>query len=98
MGHVYGSAAIRTIPTMQARAQSTRQRRREEGRGVLRLPGFDDVAATASASAGKYDHVPPWESPAAVDGKLDLTGEPDIDPDDIDLETWADEDHDHDGY
>lgn len=97
MGHVYGSTATRTIPTMQARAQAARQRRREDDHGVLRLPGFDSLESPAPKPAGRYDHVPPWEPPTGVDDRLELDGEPDIDPDDIDPERWADGLEDDDG-
>ena len=94
MAHVYGSAATRTIPAMQARAQVARQRRREEAHGVMSLPGLDDIESVPPSSAARYDHVPPWEPPAALDDRLDLTGEPDIDPDEIDLDEWAEEHND----
>lgn len=89
MEHVYGSTATRTIPTMQARAQSNRQRRREEDKGVSQLPGFEGVEPLEPPSPAGYDHVPPWEPPSPLDDRLDLEGEPDIDPDDIDLDAWA---------
>ena len=91
MGHVYGSAATRTIPTMQARAQAARQQRREDAQGVLRLPGLNEVEAPVPRAADGYDHVAPWEPPSVVDDRLDLEGEPDIDPDEIDPDAWADE-------
>lgn len=91
MGHVYGSAATRTIPAMQARAQAARQRRREEAEGVMHLPGLGDVTTPAGKTTGRYEHVPPWEPPSTPDLGLDLTGEADIDPDKIDPDAWADE-------
>lgn len=91
MGHVYGSAATTTIPAMQARAQAARQRRREEAEGVMHLPGLGDVTTPAPRTTGRYEHVPPWEPPSPADQGLDLTGEADIDPDEIDPDTWADE-------
>lgn len=91
MGHVYGSTATTTIPAMQARAQEARERRRETKHGVLRLPGLDDLVSAAPKTGSSYDHVPPWEPPALIDDRLDLDGEPDVDPDDIDLEQWADD-------
>jgi hypothetical protein len=97
MGHVYGSTATRTIPTMQARAQAARRRRREDDQGVLRLPGLDGLELAPPESSGRYDHVPPWEPPAVVDDHLELDGEADIDPDDIDPERWADELEDGEG-
>lgn len=90
MGHVYGSTATRTIPAMRARAQASRQRRRDEEMGVSQLPGFDTLEPSRP-QAGTYDHVRPWEPPSPVDDRLDLEGEPDIDPDDIDAEAWADD-------
>lgn len=91
MAHVYGSAATRTIPAMQVRAQAARLRRRDEEQGVFRLPGLEEIEPAAATSRSGYDHVPPWEPPALVDEHLDLEGEPDVDPDDIDPESWADE-------
>lgn len=90
MGNVYGSTATRTLPTMQARAQVARVRRREDEQGVLHLPGLD-AESTAPVSTGGYGHVPPWNPLAVVDGRLELDGEPDIDPDEIDPDAWADE-------
>jgi three-Cys-motif partner protein len=89
MAHVYGSAATRTIPAMQARAQAARQRRREEANGVTQLPGLDDVESVVRSRGARFDHVPPWEPPALVDARLDLSGEADIDPDEVDLDEWA---------
>ena len=89
MAHVYDSAATRTIPAMQARAQAARQRRREEAHGVTHLPGLD--VPTATTKAKRYDHVPPWEPPEAVDDRLDLSGEVDIELDDINVDAWGDE-------
>jgi hypothetical protein len=63
---------------------------------VLRLPGLDSFESAAPQSAGRYYHVPPWEPPAVLDDRLELDGEPDIDPDDIDPERWADELEDED--
>lgn len=94
MGHVYGSVVTQTIPTMQARAQAARQRRRAEEHGVMPLPGLDEIEPVPRHRGAGYDHLPPWEPPALLDDRLDLTGEPDIDPDDIDLHEWAEE---HDG-
>jgi hypothetical protein len=37
---------------------------------------------------GQYGHVPSWEPPDPRDLHLDLEGEPDIDPDEIDLAEW----------
>jgi hypothetical protein len=51
MAHVYGSAATRTIPAMQARAQAARQRRREEAHGVMTLPGLDGIECVPSSRA-----------------------------------------------
>jgi hypothetical protein len=91
MAHVYGSAATRTIPAMQARAQAARRQRRDAAHGVMQLPGLDDVQSAQPGRTARYDHVPPWEPPAAVDDRLDLTDEPDIDPDEIDPDAWAEE-------
>ena len=92
MAHVYGSTATRTIPAMRARAQAARERRRDEDQGVLRLPGLDEIEPATVLSPGTYDHFPPWEPPVRVDDQLELAGEPDIDPDDIDPEAWAEMD------
>jgi len=89
MSHLYGSASTRIIPAMQARAQATRERSRRERTGVFQLPGFDAVAP-APTSAAEYAHTPPWEPPELVDENLDLEGEPDIDPDDLDFDAWGD--------
>ena len=91
MKHLYGSAATSTIPAMQARAQVARQHRREDQAGTLRLPGMDEFEIeSATAAPGSYDHVPPWPPVTVTDETLDLEGEPDIDPDDIDLAEWDD--------
>lgn len=85
MGHLYGSAATSTIPAMQARAQVTRQHRREAEAGLQRLPGFDEFAIeTAAATPGSYEHTPPWEPAVITDETLDLDGSLDLDPDEID--------------
>ena len=89
MSHLYGSASTRVIPAMQARAQTTRERSRREQYGEFQLPGFDTLKPAAPAGASAYAHTPPWEPPALVDERLDLEGEPDIDPDEIDPEAWA---------
>ncbi len=89
MGHVYGSTAMRTIPTMRARAQASRQRRRDKEKGVSQLPGFEALEPSEPASKAGYDHLPSWEPPSPSDDRLDLEGEPDIDPDDIDPVAWA---------
>ena len=87
MGHLYGSAATKTLPAMQARAQIARQHRREDEVGLLRLPGMDEYEIeAATAPPGAYDHVPPWQPATITDETLDLAEEPDIDPDDI--EDW----------
>lgn len=85
MGHLYGSAATTTIPAMQARAQVARQHRKEKESGLHRLPGFDEFEIeTARATPGVYEHTPPWEPAAITDETLDLDGQPDLDPDEID--------------
>lgn len=89
MGHLYGSAATRTLPAMQARAQIARQHRREDDAGLLRIPGFDEFEIeTATVTPGSYDHLAPWQPAAITTDELDLEGEPDIDPDEIDLDEW----------
>lgn len=95
MGHLYGSAATRTIPEMQARAQVARQHRREDQAGVLRIPGMDEFEFEAAvARPGAYEHVPPWEPAPITDDTLELESEPDLDPDEIDLDRWDDEGED----
>jgi hypothetical protein len=97
MGHLYGSAATTTIPSMQARAQKARIHRREDDEGRIRLPGMDEYEIeSASAPAGSYDHAAPWQPPPLTDDTLDLAGEADIDPDAIDPDAWA-EDLEEDG-
>jgi hypothetical protein len=92
MGHLYGSAATRAIPEMQARAQVLRQHARETDAGVLRLPGLDEFEIeSATAIPRSYDHAPPWMPASITDEALDLEGEPDIDPDEIDLDGWDDD-------
>ena len=91
MAHLYGSAATRTIPTMQARAQVARQRQREDAQGVVALPGMEKVEPARARSTRSYDHVAPWVPPTVEDDHLELEGEPDIDPDDIDPHAWSDE-------
>lgn len=88
MSHLYGSVSTRVIPAMQARAQATRERSRRERSGAFQLPGFE-VLEPAPASGSAYAHTPPWEPPPLVDERLDLEGEPDIDPDQIDPDEWA---------
>ena len=97
MGHVYGSTATTTIPTMQARAQAARHRREEDSFGVLRLPGLDEFESPPVTTGGSYDHEPPWEPPRPIDDRLEFDPEPDLDPDAIDPESWADELEDSDG-
>ena len=86
MGHLYGSAATRTIPAMQARAQVARHLRREDEAGVSRLPGMDEFEIGATTPRqGSYQHEPPWEPSLVIDDSLDLDEEEtDIDPDEID--------------
>jgi three-Cys-motif partner protein len=91
MSHVYDATTTRTIPTMQARAQAARQRRREDSRGLLRFPGLDDIESTEAPPRGRYEHVPPWQPQEMTDDTLELDGEEDIDPDDINADAWADE-------
>lgn len=92
MGHLYGSTATSTIPEMQARAQVARQHRREDERGLARLPGMDEHAIEAAkGTPGSYRHEPPWEPTPVVDETLDLEGEADIDPDDIEWDGNAEE-------
>ncbi|HEX7131359.1 MAG TPA: three-Cys-motif partner protein TcmP [Iamia sp.] len=87
MGHLYGSAATATIPTMQARAQLARMHRRDDEAGRARLPGMDEYElASVHPQPRAYEHVPPWEPAPVTDETLDLEGEPDIDPDEIDWE------------
>lgn len=58
---------------------------------VYRLPGLEPVVPAEAEETKGYEHVPPWEPPFIVDVELDLEGEADIDPDDIDFEGWLDE-------
>ena len=89
MAHLYGSAATKTIPAMQARAQVARQHRRADEVGRQRLPGFDEFEIeTAARTPGSYEHTDPWQPAPITDETLDLEGSPDIDPDDID---WQDD-------
>lgn len=89
MSHLYGSAATSTIPEMQARAQVARQHRRQDEIGLVRLPGMDEYAIEAAkGSPGSYRHEPPWQPAPVEDEALNLEGEPDIDPDDIE---WDDD-------
>jgi hypothetical protein len=91
MRHLYSSAATSTIPAMQARAQVARQHRRKDEVGLLRLPGMDDFEIKGvTARPGSYKHVPPWEPAPITDERLDLVGEPDIDPDEIDWDREVD--------
>lgn len=92
MGHLYGSAATRAIPAMQARAQVLRQHERLTDAGLLRLPGLDEFEIeSATAAPRAYDHAPPWMPAPIADDTLDLEGEPDIDPDEIDVDGWDDD-------
>jgi three-Cys-motif partner protein len=91
MAHVYNSASTRTIPAMQERAQAARERRSEQARGVLRLPGLENLPAAVRRIGKSYDHTPPWEPPLLTDDALELSDEADIDPDEIDADRWADE-------
>jgi len=89
MKHVYGNAAMKTIPAMQTRARAAQRQREAAGRGVTPLFEYD-TAPGAPKLGGGYDHVPPWQPPSGL-AKLDLDNEPDIDPDDLDVEAWADQ-------
>ena len=60
----------------------------------MQLPGLDDIQSVPRSRRTGYDHVPPWEPAVLVDDRLDLTGEPDIDPDEIDIDAWAAENDD----
>jgi len=92
MGHLYGSAATSTIPEMQTRAQIARQHRREDETGLERLPGMDEYEIEAAKGTPRsYQHEPPWEPTPAADEVLDLEGEADTDPDDIEWDEDADE-------
>ncbi len=93
MAHVYGNAATKTLPMMQARAQAAKQRRKDEQIGRLRL-FEEETDQELAGNRSRYDHVPPWEPPAVLDGQLDLGDEPDIDPDEIDPDTWLEEEGD----
>ena len=88
MGHVYNSTATKLIPQMQVLAQKSRKQRKEAESGIAQFPGFDDIVPTVPPKLGRYGHVPPWEPPDTGDSHLDLEGEPDIDPDEIDLVEW----------
>jgi three-Cys-motif partner protein len=89
MGHLYGSAATKTIPEMQARAQIARQHRRDDEDGLLRLPGMDEYEKQAVvARPGAYEHEPPWQPQPVTDETLDLSGGADLDPDDLDPDDW----------
>lgn len=93
MGHVYGNTATKTLPMMQARAQAAKQRRKDDQTGRLRL--FDEEAGQELfGKSTRYDHVPPWEPPAAPDEQLDFDDELEVDPDEIDLDAWTEEDPD----
>jgi hypothetical protein len=58
---------------------------------VQRLPGPDIIEPGPPKSSERYDHVSPWESPALLDDRLELDQGSDVDPDDVDPESWADE-------
>ena len=96
MGHLYASAATRTIPSMQARAQVARQLRREDEAGVRRLPGMEELEiATTTSKRGSYEHEPPWEPAPIVNDALDLDmDEADLDPDEIDWDRGFDSNED----
>jgi three-Cys-motif partner protein len=89
VSHLYGSTATTVIPEMKARAQVARKHRRDDESGLQRLPGMDEYEIEAAvATPGSYEHVPPWEPMPVTDETLDLEGEPDLDPDDIDPKEW----------
>lgn len=92
MSHLYGSATTTTIPELQARARVARKHRREDEAGLLRIPGFDELEIeTAAARPGTYEHEAPWQPAPITDDTLDLEGELDLDPDEIDIEVWGEE-------
>lgn len=98
MSHLYGSTATTVIPEMQVRAPVARKHRREDESGLLRLPGMDEYEIEAAvASPGSYEHVPPWQPASITDDTLDLEGQPDIDPDEIDPSEWSLDAEDVDG-
>ena len=89
MSHLYSSAATSMIPGMQARAQIARQQRRDQEAGRQRLPGFAEFEIdVAKADPYEYRHFAPWPPAPIVDESLDLQGEADIDPDEIE---WGDD-------
>ena len=92
MGHLYKSAATKTIPAMQARAKVAKQHRLDEAAGVLRLPGIGKFEMeTADPTPGAYEHVLPWAPAPIEDDSFELDeGEPDIDPVDIDWDSGSD--------
>ncbi len=91
MNHVYSSASTRTIPNMQDRARTFERQRLEASKGIMRLPGFEHIERAGPRTRKAYDHTEPWEPPPLQSDTIDLSGEDDIDPEDVDLELWAEE-------
>ena len=71
MAHVYGSAATRTIPAMQGRAQAAQQRLREEAHGVCSSPVSTTssrchVAAERDMTTFPRGNRPSWSTTAST--------------------------------
>lgn len=97
MGHVYGSTATKTLPSMRARAQEAKVRREREARGLGEQGVLFDTGPQAMhPPSARYDHTPPWEPPPVLDSESPELDEPGPDPDDFDEQAWADDlDPDH---
>ena len=90
MKHVYKSAHVSTIPMMRAQAKLEKKYRKDDERGKLSLFGADDVNIIPGPHQG-YDPKPPLPPLTVENYDLDLSDKPDIEPDDFDSHTWAEE-------
>lgn len=88
MSHVYGNASAEMIPAMQARAQASRRRRKDEAVGKIALFNHEDVPVPRAGE--RYQHVGPWVPPRRIAEEVVLDEEP-TGPEEVDLAAWLDE-------
>lgn len=90
MKHVYKSAHVSTIPMMRAQAKLEKKYRKDDESGKLSLFGADAINIVPEPHRN-YKHKPPLPPLKVENYDLDLSDKPDIDPDDFDSHTWAEE-------